>query len=325
MKLSELKLNPKVIAALLAISMVATMAACGGSSDEVEDSSNGSSVSTSTSTSTETDSDDDAEEYIIPETTPNPDMVIQTDSRDTAEIQLHMLAEMQNAMNLAEFPADIVGYLYIPGTSIDQPVVQNLDGNDFYLRRTYLGASDNNGSYFADFRAVLGDRNSISPNVVLYGHSMEDDYNERDFSQLNKFMDLHFATNNQFIYFSTLESDMVWQVFANYYAHVSFLYNTPNLDAATMLNNITQARQSSIMNYNIDVGANDNILTLSTCTYTFDDGKYPNDFRYVVQAKLLPEGAELLPVAVEVNPAPVLPTQGKFAGELPTADEEAAV
>ena len=56
----------------------------------------------------------------------------------------------------------------------------------------------------------------------------------------------------------------------------------------------------------MDVTANDTILTLSTCTY-----KEPNNrsqYRYVVQAKLLPAGATLTtPVKVEVNPTPKSP------------------
>ena len=46
--------------------------------------------------------------------------------------------------------SDVVAWLTVPGTEIDDPVVQAAD-NDYYLRRTWLGESDVWGSYFLDY------------------------------------------------------------------------------------------------------------------------------------------------------------------------------
>ena len=59
---------------------------------------------------------------------------------------------------------------------------------------------------------------------------------------------------------------------------------------------LKKAQDLSFYNYDVEVSSNDKILTLSPCTYRMaDDTKlhYPNDYRYVVMAKLLPADAVL--------------------------------
>ena len=50
------------------------------------------------------------------------------------------------------------------------------------------------------------------------------------------------------------------------------------------------AQEKSLYDYGITVGPGDKILTLSTCTVKY--GAQDNDHRFVVMARLLPEGAE---------------------------------
>ena len=87
---------------------------------------------------------------------------------------------------------------------------------------------------------------------------------------------------------------MVWQVFAVFYTDIKFDYINPNPADATFNSLIKKAQDLSFYDYDVEVTSNDKILTLSTCTYRLaDDTKlhYPNDYRYVVMAKLLPADA----------------------------------
>ena len=89
---------------------------------------------------------------------------------------------------------------------------------------------------------------------------------------------------------------MVWQVFAVFYTDIKFDYINPNPADATFNSLIKKAQDLSFYDYDVEVTSNDKILTLSTCTYRLaDDTKlhYPNDYRYVVMAKLLPADAVL--------------------------------
>ena len=51
-----------------------------------------------------------------------------------------------------------------------------------------------------------------------------------------------------------------------------------------------KTQEKSLYDYGITVGPGDKILTLSTCTVKY--GAQDNDHRFVVMARLLPEGAE---------------------------------
>ena len=200
---------------------------------------------------------------------------------------------------------DTVGWLNIPGTTIDEVVVQAPD-NDYYLRRNNMKQSDFNGCYYADFRTNLGARKDLSKNVVIYGHSMDDNPDGARFSQLKKYLDIEYCKQNPYLYFSTPEAELTWQIFAVYYTDINFDYIDPNPDAAKFTNMVSEMKQRSQFVFDVDVSATDTILTLSTCTYKETTNR--SNYRYVVQAKLLPAGASLkTPVKVEVNPSPKSP------------------
>lgn len=302
----------RVLSLLLVTVMVLSMAACGDkpvskpSSDDIIESSNAmpsseSVTSSETSVSSDTTSSSDSSSSSGSSSGSSPASVPK-DTRAPVEIQKELLTKMVATHKQND---DTVGYLYVPGTTINEVTVQTVD-NDYYLRRNYLGKQDFNGCYYVDFRANSGSRSALSKNTVIYGHSMDDNPDGTKFSQTKKYLDKGFATENQFIYYSTPESGMVWQVFAVFYTNRNHNYNNPNPETAELQNLITDVRKRSLHNFDVPVTANDKILTLSTCTYVYDKN-YPNNYRYVVMAKLLPEGSALTPAKVETNPSPKAP------------------
>ena len=285
---------------VLTVAMVLSITACGGDSEpssqpESESGSvitssqpleSGSSSGSSGSSSSGSDSSGS--------TDPN--------QKTPAQIQKDMLEKM-SAFYLKN--DDTVGWLTIPGTTIDEVVVQAPD-NDYYLRRNNLKQSAFDGCYYADYRTRLGARNALSKNVVIYGHSMDDNPDGARFSQLKKYLDIDYCKENPYIYFSTPEAELTWQIFAVYYTDINFNYIDPNPDTAEFTNIISEAKARSQFIFDVDVAATDTILTLSTCTYKETVNR--SNYRYVVQAKLLPSGASLTtPVSVEVNPSPTSP------------------
>ncbi len=135
---------------------------------------------------------------------------------------------------------------------------------------------------------------------------MDDNPDGARFSQLKKYLDIDYCKENPYIYFSTPESSLTWQIFAVYYTDIAFDYIDTDPDDIKYANIISEAKQRSQFIFDVDVGINDNILTLSTCTYKETTNR--SNYRYVVMAKLLPAGASLTtPVKVEVNPSPKSP------------------
>ena len=232
---------------------------------------------------------------------------------------------LENTLAMQQKNKDTIGWIYIDGTTVNDVVVKvnYNDDNKYYLRRNANGENDNDGCYYADWRCKTGNRNSISKNTVVYGHNLgrsasglipdyQNHANGPKFAQLLKYQDEEFAKTNPYIYYSTIEEDMVWQVFAVFYTDIKFDYIEPNPADATFNSLLKKAQDLSFYNYDVEVSSNDKILTLSTCTYRMaDDTKlhYPNDYRYVVMAKLLPADAVLEDtVSLTVtNNAPVNP------------------
>ena len=74
--------------------------------------------------------------------------------------------------------SDVVAWLTVPGTEIDDPVVQAAD-NDYYLRRTWLGESDVWGSYFLDYECHAREVASLDKVSIIYGHSNGDSKDDK--------------------------------------------------------------------------------------------------------------------------------------------------
>lgn len=209
---------------------------------------------------------------------------------------------------------DTIGWVEAPGTGISEQVMFYPDKNDkfYYLRKDFNEEYSFEGSYFADYRSSFeGGREGLSWNTIIYGHSMEDNPDGPLFSQLKKYRDPDFARENPYIYFSTLDEDMAWEVFAIFVSTTTLPYNQPDpspelppvKDKNTgeirylqdMDSILEEVRGRSIYHYNIEVGEEDRILTLSTCIYQAEGRSlsYPNNYRYVVMAKLVPAEEEL--------------------------------
>lgn len=282
-----MKLTTRLLALLLALCMVFAFAACG------KDPANPDPV--------------DPSNPAGPVNPANPDDPTQpTKEEQLKELQKTML---ENTLAMQQKNKDTIGWIYIDGTTVNDVVVKvnYNDDNKYYLRRNANGENDNDGCYYADWRCKTGNRNSISKNTVVYGHNLgrsasglipdyQNHANGPKFAQLLKYQDEEFAKAHPYIYYSTIEEDMVWQVFAVFYTDIKFDYIEPNPADATFNSLLKKAQGLSFYNYDVEVSSNDKILTLSTCTYRMaDDTKlhYPNDYRYVVMAKLLPADAVL--------------------------------
>ena len=193
---------------------------------------------------------------------------------------------------------DTVGWLKIPGTDINNCVVQSFD-NAYYLRRDERKQYANEGCYYADYECSIGTRDELSPNTIIYGHSWDDDPDGIKFGQLFRFVDTDFAREHPCFEFCTQQEYMVWQIFAVAYTNISFDYIHPQISGAEMVEVAKTAMEKSFYDYGVEVGPDDKIITLSTCVVGFGG----HDNRLIVMAKLLDEDAET-PLTAELTERP---------------------
>lgn len=173
---------------------------------------------------------------------------------------------------------DVVGWIYQKDTIINYPVMRGAS-NDTYLHADLNKKYSVSGSIFMDYRnkADFSDFNTI-----VYGHHMHDGSmfkslrgytKEDDYFDKHKSFELITPTGKYHLmvfssYITSATSDAYRYAFSN------------NVDKS---NFIAKAKQASeISADNVTITADDNIVTLSTCAYDYDEA------RYVVVCKVVP-------------------------------------
>lgn len=72
---------------------------------------------------------------------------------------------------LAKINPDVVGWIYVPGTVINYPVVQT-DNNTTYLTQMFNGVNNGNGAIFMDMDDTAP--GMVDQQTTIYGHHMYD-------------------------------------------------------------------------------------------------------------------------------------------------------
>ena len=180
---------------------------------------------------------------------------------------------------------DIYAWIYVPGTSIDYPVLQHPSNNEYYLNHNLDGSYGFPGVIYTE---NYNSKDFTDPNTVVYGHNMD---NTTMFSTLHNFRDPDMVTEPHYIYIYTEDGrTLVYEIYAAYiypsihlllnfdvnndYIFEQYLRNISNMD-------LTSSDLANIR-HDIDVTVSDRIITLSTCTTDHDASK-----RFLVTGVLL--------------------------------------
>lgn len=172
---------------------------------------------------------------------------------------------------------DAVAWLKIPNTTIDNPVFKGITNED-YFAKDREGQEKKYGELFMDYRCNLNNMENMA-HFIIYGHNPED---STYFSDLFKYENKEFFDKNKIIYMSTVNGNYKWEIFSVYKTTPDFFYIDVNFDTVTEYSIFLDSlKEKSMYATNVIVDSNDTILTLSTCDYSVEDG------RFVIQAKLV--------------------------------------
>ncbi len=222
---------------------------------------------------------------------------------------------------------DFVGWITVPNTAINHPVVQGED-NSYYLRHDFYKQYLRRGTIFMDYR---NDPENLNVNTILYGHNYLD---STMFSDLEKYKDIEFYKTAPVIEFNTIYGDYKWKVFAVFLTTASpeldndyvFNYIYPFMTESSTEEFIAEVAKRSLYDTGVDVLPTDKILTLSTCTRDMDITRKQEDARCVVMARLVRAGeSETVDTSkATVNPEPKYPQlwYDKFGLENPYRSDE---
>ena len=188
-----------------------------------------------------------------------------------------ILAEYKNLHNKNK---KLIGWIKIDDTIIDYPVMQTVN-NEYYLNHNFNQEEDRNGCIFMDYQC---DVIKGCDNMILYGHHMQ---SGKMFGTLNKYSSESYYEEHPKIQFDTIYEKGQYEIMYVFRSKV-FSEEEITFKYYQFINAGSEQEFNSYMNemaalslYDTGVTAayGDQLLTLSTCDYQENDG------RFVVVAK----------------------------------------
>ena len=233
-----------------------------------------------------------------------PEKVVESepDHEDSEEPAEKIYTLLPGAEELLAINDEVVGWITIPDTKVDYPVLRHENdtpGEEYYLYRNVQKEESKPGSIFLDYRCnfdMVGKDGTLevpnSDNLIIYGHNMRD---------LSMFGTLKYYRTEDLYY----SMHPIIELNSNYetYQYKIFAYFVADADDTTdtrfdYWNKIDFANEDEFYDYvnevkrrtlrltNVDVQYGDHLLTLSTCNNVFDTA------RLVVVARQLREGED---------------------------------
>lgn len=179
------------------------------------------------------------------------------------EVQSIDFAPLQGA-----YP-DVKGWITIPGTSIDYPVLQSEETEpEYYLKHNYKGEWDANGSLFLQWNCDV----SESQNLIIYGHNMN---SGAMFGNLGRFAAADYWRKHRNIFFQTLHGTSEYEIVSVMKADLSMFpfkqvhfVGAGNLEAY-----VGKAKSLGLFETGELCHVSAPVLTLVTCTYEWEDAR----------------------------------------------------
>ncbi|MBD5467116.1 MAG: class B sortase [Lachnospiraceae bacterium] len=205
---------------------------------------------------------------------------IQVTVRDEAGEEEIILTVLDEYKTLYNKNRSLIGWLKIDDTNIDYPVMQSPDPN-YYLTHNFNQEHDNNGSIFLDPDCDIVHRNT---NLILYGHHMR---SGKMFGSLDSYSSESFYEEHKYITFDTIYERGTYEVM---YVFRSHIYNEDEIvfkyyqfidvdSEQEFYSNMNEMAEMSLYDTGVTAVYGDKLLTLSTCDYREENG------RFVVVAK----------------------------------------
>ena len=180
---------------------------------------------------------------------------------------------------------DMAGWLQIPDTNIDYPIMWTPENEEFYLRKGFDGEYDKAGCLILDTDSKV---EPATTNLIIHGHNMKAG---TMFGKLEKYEDAEYGASHSTIHLYTPEMLRTYEVVAVFRSQVykksdtvfkfyKFFEADSEEEFLDFYDNI---KELSLYDTGVTAEYGDHFITLSTCSYHVDNG------RFVVVAKEVEE------------------------------------
>lgn len=162
---------------------------------------------------------------------------------------------------------DVVGWIYIPDTKVNYPIVQGND-NDYYLYRLISGEQNSSGSIFLDAKASSL---FLSRNNPIYGHNMK---NGSMFADMTRYSDQKYYDEHPVAYLLTPEKNYKVHLFSGYVTDAWGDSWQLGFEESAYVQWLEKLQRNSCFTANVVPTSADRVLTFSTCTYETADARF---------------------------------------------------
>lgn len=214
------------------------------------------------------DSYEELEDFVVmPATRPTiPKHEEEAEEETTAEEPEILWPEVDFA-SLSAINDDVVGWIYVPGTNINYPIVQGSD-NDYYLTHLFNGKKNSSGSIFLDYGAE-GD--FTSTNSVLHGHHMK---NGSMFADVCDYKAQSFYEGHPTGMLLTPDGNYEIRFFSGYVCNTGEDAWNAYFAGDDYSSWLDRRIRKSYFYSPVVPTAQDRVITLSTCSYEYDDARF---------------------------------------------------
>lgn len=206
-------------------------------------------------------------ESILPQSTKNNDGEIEYDVTGMQNLNFEYISKVND---------DIIGWIVNPGTILNYPIVQT-DNNNTYLYTSFEGKRNNHGCIFMDYN---NEPDFSDTNTLIYGHHMK---SGAMFASLCEYQNQDYYNEHPILFLYTPDKIYKLEVFSAYIDEPTGIYTNLNFkDESDISSFYDKLKHKSMISTDVELTTSDNIVSLQTCTYEFEDA------RFIVHAKLVP-------------------------------------
>lgn len=184
-------------------------------------------------------------------------------------------ASVRKVRILNERNSDVIGWLQIPDTIIDYPILQG-SNNDYYLTYNYRKEKSKYGSIFLKKECNIQEPYS---NQIIYGHNMKDG---QMFSTLLKYQDYGFFEKHRTIKIATQQEESMYQIVSVFKSRIFYqdeedvfrYYDYTEFKKEEEYNEFIQnCKQLQLYETGISAEFGEQLATLITCEYSQPNGR----------------------------------------------------
>lgn len=186
----------------------------------------------------------------------------------------------RNYQPLIQENSHLAAWLMIEGSEVDYPVLYTPEEPEHYLRRAFDGSYALSGSLF-----IGANSSPDGSNIIIYGHNMKDG---SMFGSLDSYADEDYAKEHQEMIYDLIQPDgsyerLTFEVMAVFYSRIysvdeenvfRYYYSTDLSDPDAFQYYIEEVMSASLYDLGVTAEYGDRLLTLSTCSYHTEDGRF---------------------------------------------------